>query len=58
MTEELDTILIKVGCEKCNYRWFPRAKGRTFKCPNCQSKKWDEKKVKVTVREALSDVED
>lgn len=32
-------------CLRCNYKWIPRTDKRQVKCPNCQSRKWDEVKL-------------
>jgi len=30
-------IIIKRGCYKCRYSWWPRGKGLTKRCPKCQT---------------------
>jgi len=40
-----DKIKIKeVKCKVCKEKWFPRVSAPK-KCPNCQTRDWDEKSV-------------
>ena len=33
--------IVTVKCAKCNYEWIPRT-GKPKKCPECQTRDWDE----------------
>jgi len=35
-SNDLDMFVIKRGCDKCRYQWFPRTKD-TKRCPRCQT---------------------
>lgn len=41
--------LEQLVCEKCGYRWFQRTASKPVKCPECQSRSWDEKQNKIQV---------
>lgn len=45
--------LSQLICEKCGYRWFQRTPSKPVKCPECQSRRWDEKQNKIQAMSIL-----
>lgn len=35
--------IVQLVCKRCGYRWFQRTEKLPVKCPECQSRSWNEK---------------
>ena len=33
----------KLKCDICKHEWYRRKKGKIYKCPRCQTPRWNEK---------------